>query len=404
MSKSLVSEFAIQQYVKALGYLTNPATDRNKLSTDVALIICILFVCFENLRGEYSTALSHINGGMKIIEKIVETSGMPVAPKFPDTLSPSSYQSPPSSTSSLSISQNPYVPLSSLSLVFIEFYVQASGLTSNRNHVRLTRKFDMPSSDYGFNIPAEFSSADEACLALDYIRTTGIRMSDTALRKQTSANLKERRVTLDQVHTFSSTRMKEWSRALGRFLTTNPDMENERSILMLKMHHTFMGINTAVGRIGLVPDECVFDSFITMFKRIVELCSKIIAAESNLERPRRIFCLDTGIITALFIVATKCRDGPTRWKAHEILISSDRQEGILNSILTARVAKRVIEIEETGLKQPVFAADLPGFRRLAGVEVDFGQDSKQATVRLLRRSPLAGPPAPQQSIEETWEL
>ncbi|XMA13975.1 hypothetical protein WAI453_006766 [Rhynchosporium graminicola] len=392
------------QYVKALGYLTNPATDRNKLSTDVALIICILFVCFENLRGEYSTALSHINGGMKIIEKIVETSGMPVAPKFPDTLSPSSYQSPPSSTSSLSISQNPYVPLSSLSLVFIEFYVQASGLTSNRNHVRLTRKFDMPSSDYGFNIPAEFSSADEACLALDYIRTTGIRMSDTALRKQTSANLKERRVTLDQVHTFSSTRMKEWSRALGRFLTTNPDMENERSILMLKMHHTFMGINTAVGRIGLVPDECVFDSFITMFKRIVELCSKIIAAESNLERPRRIFCLDTGIITALFIVATKCRDGPTRWKAHEILISSDRQEGILNSILTARVAKRVIEIEETGLKQPVFAADLPGFRRLAGVEVDFGQDSKQATVRLLRRSPLAGPPAPQQSIEETWEL
>lgn len=41
------TQFAVQQYVKALGYLVNPAIRRGKPAADVALITCILFVCFE---------------------------------------------------------------------------------------------------------------------------------------------------------------------------------------------------------------------------------------------------------------------------------------------------------------------------------------------------------------------
>ncbi|MAD81522.1 MAG: hypothetical protein CL912_01035 [Deltaproteobacteria bacterium] len=41
------TQFAVQQYVKALGHLVNPAIRRGKPAADVALITCILFVCFE---------------------------------------------------------------------------------------------------------------------------------------------------------------------------------------------------------------------------------------------------------------------------------------------------------------------------------------------------------------------
>ncbi len=40
-------DFAVQQYVKALGYLVEPIQKRGKQAADVALVTCILFVCFE---------------------------------------------------------------------------------------------------------------------------------------------------------------------------------------------------------------------------------------------------------------------------------------------------------------------------------------------------------------------
>ena len=39
--------FALQQYVKAIGFIRNPIRERGKPAADVALMTCVLFVCFE---------------------------------------------------------------------------------------------------------------------------------------------------------------------------------------------------------------------------------------------------------------------------------------------------------------------------------------------------------------------
>lgn len=39
--------FALQQYVKALRFVTTPMRERGKQAVDVALMTCVLFVCFE---------------------------------------------------------------------------------------------------------------------------------------------------------------------------------------------------------------------------------------------------------------------------------------------------------------------------------------------------------------------
>lgn len=329
-------------------------------------------------------ALSHINGGVKIIEEIAQTSSTPISPDYSESSSPSSQ-------ASLELPQVPYVPLTTLSLIFIEFDVQASGLVNNRKRALSARKFNMPSTGYGPDIPTIFKSSDEACLALDYIRNHGVRMLDAALRNKTPPDLADMRVTLDLIHSFSSIRLKQWSQAFEAFLSRNPHLVNDRGVLMLKMHRVFMGVNTAIGQNGLISDESVFDEYLPQFKLIVELCEKIIAAEAVMERPRPMFCLDTGIIISLFGVISKCRDGETRWKALNLLMSTDRQEGIYHSMLVGRVARRIVEIEEEGLAQPVVPADLPNSRRLAGVEVEFDNSKKRGTVKYISKSLVSGP-------------
>lgn len=39
--------FALQQYVKAIGFVTTPHRERGSHAADVALMTCVLFICFE---------------------------------------------------------------------------------------------------------------------------------------------------------------------------------------------------------------------------------------------------------------------------------------------------------------------------------------------------------------------
>lgn len=45
----------------------------------------------------------------------------------------------------------------------------------------------------------------------------------------------------------------------------------------------------------------------------------------------------------------KCRDARLRRKAIELLRESEREEGVSNSLMAARVAESLVEIEEEGL-------------------------------------------------------
>jgi hypothetical protein len=46
-SRDESSMFALQQYTKAIGCLVEPIQGKKKQATDVALMTCVLFVCFE---------------------------------------------------------------------------------------------------------------------------------------------------------------------------------------------------------------------------------------------------------------------------------------------------------------------------------------------------------------------
>jgi hypothetical protein len=61
--------FAVNQYTKAIGHLRRSlATGRQAPLT--ALMSCILFVCFDSLRGYFDSAMVHLHSGLKILRDL----------------------------------------------------------------------------------------------------------------------------------------------------------------------------------------------------------------------------------------------------------------------------------------------------------------------------------------------
>lgn len=64
--------FALQQYNKAIQHLIKQP---EKPSFDTSLVACVLFACFESLRGHHGSALSHIRSGVQILTQANEIDG-----------------------------------------------------------------------------------------------------------------------------------------------------------------------------------------------------------------------------------------------------------------------------------------------------------------------------------------
>jgi hypothetical protein len=78
-----------------------------------------------------------------------------------------------------------------------------------------------------------------------------------------------------------------------------------------------------------------------------------VLTSTSLARSKRenkiVFNLNMGLIVPLYFVAGKCRMHSVRRKAIELLRVRERQEGVSNSFMAAKVAERLVEIEEEGL-------------------------------------------------------
>lgn len=61
--------FAINQYAKAIGHLRRSLSS-GKQAPLTALMSCILFVCFDSLRGFFDSAMVHLRSGLKILKDI----------------------------------------------------------------------------------------------------------------------------------------------------------------------------------------------------------------------------------------------------------------------------------------------------------------------------------------------
>jgi hypothetical protein len=115
-------------------------------------------------------------------------------------------------------------------------------------------------------------------------------------------------------------------------------------VVSLYYHCTLIMLSVVVS-----DSEMVYDAFLSEFRYIVDTCARLISY-SNITTGVPRFTFDVGIVPPLHLTAIKCRDPVVRQEAIDLLFASPRQEGMWDSVLSARIAKWVARCEEEGLQ------------------------------------------------------
>jgi hypothetical protein len=107
----------------------------------------------------------------------------------------------------------------------------------------------------------------------------------------------------------------------------------------------------------------IYDSFLPLHQTIVSLAEKNLGlSNSDAQNATPLapsFALDMGIIGPLYEVSRHCRDPTLRRRIIFLLRMSNKQEGLLNSHIYARIVETIIDIEESGLENVKTSGDIP---------------------------------------------
>ncbi|KAL8921196.1 MAG: hypothetical protein Q9172_004158 [Xanthocarpia lactea] len=386
--------FALQQYNKAIRCLITPRGGNQKPALDTSLVACVLFACFETLRGHHGSALSHIHSGTQILTQMNDREREHGGDDN---------------------HQQMCVPLETLVVLFtrldhqkvqVSSHVGAGARPENiyTNFIRAcyqllgTRPMLLaqgkPNAHPGFNpdIPVVFKSLEEARNSLDYQWTLYLQKAVnfhylSHLREGTESQ-EHRDANVDRSH-FRAI-FEKWMTAYQGFLDRNVASMNSKSLqgaMVVKIHAKFAAMHLELGTFQMLHDPMCWDKSLSVFEDLVDLAAAVIDAqnaadEKRLQKP--VFQLDHSIIGPLFTVSHKCRDPYLRRKAISMLYSAPRQEGVWDSILTARVCERIMNLEEEGLGEVKTAADVPEWRRIIDIQVAFDLEARRGEIKFLR--------------------
>ncbi|KAL5313512.1 hypothetical protein ACEPPN_017932 [Leptodophora sp. 'Broadleaf-Isolate-01'] len=59
--------FAIQEYNRAIKHIGAVMSDPSPISIRITLVCCLIFICLENMRGQYGEALRHLQAGSRLL-------------------------------------------------------------------------------------------------------------------------------------------------------------------------------------------------------------------------------------------------------------------------------------------------------------------------------------------------
>ena len=439
--------FALKQYNQAIQHLIKP-TGEGQRAIDVCLIACMLFACFEvsrpirlyisqtrdvsgqgsvtvkywltipkTLRGHHGFALSHIKSGVKILTEVEHNEGGEQHHGI------------------LMSSQYPFVDFRELEILFNRLDYQVVQVCprplplipslrvhcwpSLQDRVPLltplqmvgtppmllkTRPRDM---EKGFcpKIPTIFVSLEQARNSLDYQWNSCIQFFNQVEGGWDATNAKTggsiSHGPLDVVETPEMVRQKmfntvqRWLVAFRAFMQSHGkslDSRGLRAARSLEISYCFATTYLDVSIVQRGHDETIWDPFTERFEQVVDLATSILESSSSDKSTQKRgadFSLDMHTVAPLYAVAHRCRHPMIRRKAVSLLYAAPRQEGIWDSVLTARVAERLIGIEESGLGNVTCCEDVPDWARVSDVEVQFDSHERHGTVTFSRqRSPL----------------
>ena len=250
---------------------------------------------------------------------------------------------------------------------------------------------------FGPHIPACFTSLEEAQNSFYYQFNRCLNVantfSDTASHADRIGPLTECACSEGYSQNRSAFRgiLGKWNAAFEAFLAkagATMDSKASQGAAVLKIIHRISALNIEYHRQDAVHSSHYWDPLHHKCEEIVDLASSIVKAQSNKSNGRSekpIFSMDQNIVTPLFSIAHRCRDPIIRRRAIALLYSAPRQEGLWHSIITARVAEKIMMIEEAGLGEVKRSADVPDESRISEIEFQFDLQGRKGCLKGRRR-------------------
>ena len=305
--------FSIQQYNKAIQHLTGK--NHGALPTTVILTSCIIFIMYENIYGRNGEARKHLKNGISILKLWT-----------------------PSTNSEATAKEEYLMPV----------------LTRGYGH------------DASTELPMIFDTLENARKHLQIMLDAVYSSVDSAV---VSGN---EELVVANVSRAKSL-LREWH---VRFLKLGDpkDVERRRAKILLKLQYTTAFILLVA---VLIDDENAFDEHIDKFQHIIDQCEQLAAVESSLlgtdiaKADVFVYGFDLNVLPCLNTIAFKCRDPLLRRKAISLLNEGNRYEGLWNGKTVARIAQRILEIEEAGLPNPTNCTDIPQSHRVSLVAISY---------------------------------
>jgi hypothetical protein len=385
-SASYHYKYALQQYRKAVMRLRGSLEHHGLMSHRTILMSIVLFTCVQYFIGDYKTAISQIQHGLRLIEERKVDSKQSFAHCEDDI-----------EDELLWLFSQLAFQAKSFEMTFRiqSSYMICLATTSNSD-------FAPPEQD---KILSAFGTAQERGSAQDAIHEPIMVAEDTLA----SYRWRETIILLSSVkgsETWLEIELSQWSAAFEVLLHNRQTLERleiSESVLsclnILKMTHIMTNILFSA---RFSASEAEFDSFMPQFQEIVELAKEVEVYEELLlksfahnEPLQPCFLVDLGVVAPLFFVATKCRDRLLRREAIFLLLVKPRIEGMWDGILCGRVGEWIMEIEEEGLSEygPGYlstVADVPEERRVVVKEILINLQEREAKVRCGARRTRMG--------------
>ncbi|GIJ86417.1 hypothetical protein Asppvi_005305 [Aspergillus pseudoviridinutans] len=317
---------ALTRYSKAINYLQPHFRAKDRTAFRIALIVCIVFIALELLRGHFEAARIHLQQGLNLLEG-----------------------------SGLSKRKGHIIVGQSQEYVD-DWIVQA--LSRLHIQVELLKQVHRGSS-LRLQIPylqcksSTFPSVKEAWSWLHHQMGTVFHLNGEVLghvcpKSDPPAELFQRQQSIHE-------NLTQWLNTYNATIQAmNGRMPKDQAQIygLLRAYHNMITIMAAT---CLFPgDEMVFDlhtdQFLEMITMLAQLWKFLSRYSAFGSRPAQFFMSrsigDMGWIAPLYYTAIKCRVHRIRLHAVRLLEASFHREGFWDSQILAFVARKVMEIEE----------------------------------------------------------
>lgn len=318
-------DFATGQYSKAIAHLRKSLV-QGKQTPVTALLSCILFVCFDSLRGHFDAALVHLKSGLKIL-KAVDLGATDVV-------------------------------LTQISPIFKRLSLQAILYVDTRPTLE-RRSLVKALADVSFReeqIPEVFESLAQARHCLNQ-SADGLFRSFYQCEGHLPMSQQDRSAL--ETQSYYTNLLVAWNVAYERFMHENAEHlsgKELRGAALLKIHHISASIMAKMAgnfndprSVGdVMNDNSAFVAFRDEFKIITNLAGTLIkAAELDLEREQTslTFSTDLGLIGPLYYVCIRCQDHSVRQEAMALLLRCPRREGMWDTEAVAKMVNEFWEFE-----------------------------------------------------------